>query len=222
MSLLLLFAPASASAVTASDDFNRANGALGSNWASLQAGMSIVGNAAAGNGGGLHAMAQWTGSTFGADQWAQGTVTYVSGSQYIGPAVRVNATGQGYSVTVDNGAAYVSNQTGFGTSTVLLTISGTFASGGVLKLGIVGSLLTAYWNGASIGSVTDTTYTTGQPGIRSYGGGSIDNWSAQSGTLPTAVKYWTGSAWTIKPVKRWSGSAWTIKPVKRWDGAAWV
>ena len=36
------------------------------------------------------------------------------------------------------------------------------------------------------------------------------------------IKYYTGSAWTLKPVKYWTGSAWVQKPVKFWNGASWV
>lgn len=36
------------------------------------------------------------------------------------------------------------------------------------------------------------------------------------------IKYWTGSAWDLKPVKYWTGSAWVQKPVKYWDGSAWT
>lgn len=36
------------------------------------------------------------------------------------------------------------------------------------------------------------------------------------------AKFWTGAAWTAKPVKYWNGSSWTTKPLKRWNGSAWV
>jgi hypothetical protein len=36
------------------------------------------------------------------------------------------------------------------------------------------------------------------------------------------IKYWTGSAWVVKPVKYWTGSAWVQKPVKHWNGTAWT
>ena len=36
------------------------------------------------------------------------------------------------------------------------------------------------------------------------------------------MKYWTGSAWVLKPVKYWTGSAWVQKPVKFWNGSAWT
>ena len=36
------------------------------------------------------------------------------------------------------------------------------------------------------------------------------------------IKYWTGSAWVVKPMKYWTGSAWVQKPVKYWNGSAWT
>ena len=36
------------------------------------------------------------------------------------------------------------------------------------------------------------------------------------------IKYWTGSAWVVKPMKYWKGSAWVQKPVKYWNGTAWT
>jgi hypothetical protein len=36
------------------------------------------------------------------------------------------------------------------------------------------------------------------------------------------IKYWSGSAWVLKPIKVWNGTAWVQKPLKRWNGASWV
>lgn len=36
------------------------------------------------------------------------------------------------------------------------------------------------------------------------------------------IKFWSGSAWVLKPVKVWSGSAWVQKPLKFWSGSAWT
>ena len=36
------------------------------------------------------------------------------------------------------------------------------------------------------------------------------------------VKYWSGSAWVLKPIKVWDGAAWASKPLKRWNGTSWV
>jgi hypothetical protein len=53
------------------------------------------------------------------------------------------------------------------------------------------------------------------------------SWAACSIALRPApgggnIKWWSGSAWTAKPVKYWNGSAWVTKPLKRWNGSAWV
>jgi hypothetical protein len=42
------------------------------------------------------------------------------------------------------------------------------------------------------------------------------------GTVSGYIKYWTGTAWAVKPMKYWTGSAWVIKPVKYWNGTAWT
>ena len=37
------------------------------------------------------------------------------------------------------------------------------------------------------------------------------------------LKYWTGSAWTAKPLKFWTGAAWSSAGTLRyWDGTQWV
>lgn len=52
----------------------------------------------------------------------------------------------------------------------------------------------------------------------------VDDWfdAAPPATGPS-LKYWTGSAWVLKPLKRWDGSAWVNSGVLRhWDGAQWI
>jgi hypothetical protein len=45
---------------------------------------------------------------------------------------------------------------------------------------------------------------------------------AATGGTAGYIKYWTGTAWDLKPVKYWTGSAWVQKPVKYWDGSTWT
>lgn len=53
-----------------------------------------------------------------------------------------------------------------GSGSYILNIPVTaFTNGDSLGLSVSGSLLTVFHNGTSIGSVTDTTYTGGQPGL---------------------------------------------------------
>ncbi len=35
------------------------------------------------------------------------------------------------------------------------------------------------------------------------------------------LKYWTGSAWVLKPLKYWNGTAWVEKPLRYWNGSSW-
>lgn len=71
-----------------------------------------------------------------------------------------------------------------GEGAYILNITGTtLVSGDKLKLGCVGTTLTVYYNGTSIGSVVDATYTTGQPGL-AYEFGNTDN---------SFITAWTGT-----------------------------
>ena len=50
-----------------------------------------------------------------------------------------------------------------------------------------------------------------------------DPTAAQGGGGATGqAKYWSGSAWTAKPIKYWTGTQWTTKPLKYWNGAQWI
>ena len=81
--------------VIGSDSFNRANGALGAGWTDdSDGGLSIVSDQVSGNGGNSGDIR--TGETYPTDQFSQLTVgsTQLSGGQWIGPAVRMQARGR--------------------------------------------------------------------------------------------------------------------------------
>ena len=87
---------ASADTVTASDNFNRADGGLGSGWTAVSdGGMSISSQAVAGVGGATTGDIR-TAETYGSDQFSQVEVTstQLSGAQWVGPAVRMQNGGQ--------------------------------------------------------------------------------------------------------------------------------
>lgn len=99
--------------------------------------------------------------SFSADQTC--TITIGTGTD-VGAGVRMNtSTGQGY--------ALIPN----GTSTLVLykapafssigSFSVSLANGDTIALKVAGSTLTAYHNSTSLGTVTDTTYSSGQPFI---------------------------------------------------------
>ena len=87
--------PASAAQLSGSDDFNRADGGLGSNWSAVSYGaLSISGQAVVGTSATAGAIR--IGETYAGDQSSQVEVTstQLSGGQYIGPAVRMQNGGQ--------------------------------------------------------------------------------------------------------------------------------
>src|SRR5215472_15392018 len=85
-----LFAfPQKASAATASDNFQRANGSLGANWTAMSdGGLTISSNqavgAASGNSGDM-----WAANSFTSDQFSQVTLTstQLTGTKWLGAAV---------------------------------------------------------------------------------------------------------------------------------------
>ena len=175
-----------AMAATASDNFNRANGALGASWTKISDGaLTISGQAVAGTAAANYSGDLWTASTFGGNQFSQVTTTstQLTGGQWIAVAVRANSTGQQAYVGLyfwNNGSPdmrlYRRNG---GTWTQLGSTysSGPLAAGSQLQIRAVGSTISLMQNGTTRISVTDTTLTSGAPGIYAYGKGSADNWT---------------------------------------------
>ena len=92
---LALAASSSNETVIGSDSFNRANGSLGAGWTDdSDGGLSIVSDQVVGNGGNSGDLR--TGESYPSDQFSQLAVgsTPLSGGQWIGPAVRMQNSGQ--------------------------------------------------------------------------------------------------------------------------------
>src|ERR1700733_4530717 len=190
-SLLLLAMPQRASAATASDNFNRADGGLGANWTDMTVGGlaisndAVVGTQAAGNSGDIY-----TGTTFGSDQSSQIQVTStpIGGGQWIGPAVRAQNGGQSLYVGIywgNNGNPELElfklvngGWTQLGSSFA----SGTLAAGTELTLSVTGSTLSFAENGVVEITATDTSLTGGAPAIMAYGTSTAGDWVGDSAT----------------------------------------
>jgi hypothetical protein len=157
---------------TFSDNFNRADGALGSNWTSVGTlgALAIFSNQVrAGSLPGPFAniVAPAT-ATFSADQESSLTVATAVSNDFVGPLVRVDATnGTGYGIygrTINDNTMRLfrfvnASRTLIGSTNLIV------ANGDVLLLRAVGTTISAYKNGVLHESVTDSTYATGQPGI---------------------------------------------------------
>ena len=191
--------PRSASAATlATDDFNRANGALGAGWTAISDGaMSISSQAVIGKARATTGNIR-TAETYPADQFSQVQVTStpLTGGQWVAAAVRLQSRGQsGYA------GLYYWN---FGSPELMLFKrsggawtqlgsaynSGPLAAGTQLQLIAVGGKISVLQNGVQRMSVTDTSFTSGAPGIMAYGNAKADNWSG--GTATGTPTRWAG------------------------------
>jgi hypothetical protein len=171
-------------ATSASDDFNRANGALGANWTQQITGTSlvIVSNHAEANTSATSTWAFYTTGTWANDQESSATIT-CGDSSYEGVSVRmsgVDAASNNYTYVTDCSSASQIQKRVAGVDTNLSVGLSIPASGSVIKLRAVGTTLTAYDDGVSIGSIGDADLASGKPGIFQYssGGGSswLDDW----------------------------------------------
>jgi hypothetical protein len=176
-----------------SDNFNRANGSLGSPWINSP---SLTGLAIASNqvtmGSAAWALAYWDPAVNAApaDQWAS---VVCSAGTFMGPVVRhQSGASSGYMCFYNGNASgliYLYSFTG-GTFNFLSNAVGSCNIGDTLTLQAVGSTLRVLVNGVSTGTFTDTTYSSGQPGIAAQQG-TLDNFSA--GTTQTLKLYVDGT-----------------------------
>ena len=188
---------------TASDDFNRADGGLGPNWtATSDGGMSISSQAVIGTVGANSGDIR-TAESYASDQYSQieVTSTQLTGGQWIGPAVRMQASGQSAYVGI-----YYWN---FGSPDLMLFLrnagnwselgaysTGPLAAGTQLRLVAVGNTISFQVNGVQRIGASDGTLTGGAPGILAYGNGDADNWSG--GNAGFQVSYQSTDAQGIK------------------------
>ncbi len=197
LSLLLVLMPVlsqKASAATpASDDFNRAPGSLGADWTGIRDGrLSISSHAVIGRSG--LAGDVWTARTFTSDQYSQVEVTStrLTGSQWIGAAVRVQNGGQDAYAGVyywNGGRPELGlfKRSAGSWSQLGSYSSGPLAAGTQLKLVAVGSTISFLENGVPRLSVSDSSLSGGAPGIMIFGTGTASDWSG--GDVSAAARF---------------------------------
>lgn len=183
-----------------SDDFNRSDRNLyeHSDWATSGPAhgtdVLIASNMVHGTGSGSWNRALWQGGTCGADQFSQIEVGTVPSGKILAATVRANDAGgdNAYMAFCFNngGTAEVRLYkivAGAGTQlgSSYLVPGGSFVAGDVVRCEAQGSTIRAKFNGATVVTVTDTTYPSGgYPGIAFFGDTVTgDNW--QGGELVT-------------------------------------
>ena len=169
---------------SASDNFDRADGALGSNWTTVSGtgAPQIVSNTLRVRTAGALSSAYWSASTFSSDQFAQASLPNSSGTQY-GPGIAVRLSGsKGYFLWYGNSSNTVSLwRMDSSSSETLLKQSASLTvspSSDVWKIQAVGSTISGYQNGKLVVQATDANITSGSPGVwLYYSSNQIDNWS---------------------------------------------
>ena len=173
--------------VIATDSFNRADGSLGPNWTATSDGaMSIVSQQVTGIAG-ADSGAIRTAESYPSDQFSQVTVTStaLSGGQWIGPAVRMQANGQSSYVGLyywDSGSPELMLflRNGSAWNELAAATTAPLSAGTQLRLIAVGNTISFQVNGVQEVGASDGTLTGGAPGIMAHGNATATNWSGGS------------------------------------------
>jgi hypothetical protein len=175
---------------TVTDTFNRADGALGSNWATIAGAAPVIfSNTVRRNGTNLICAAHWVGAndSFADDQFVE-LVVGTANPDYCSMIVRSQSTANAnyyYCIPHEqDGKVYIGKATNgdsAGTGYADIGVSGVvFAAniGDVLRFEATGSSLVFKKNNVTLHSVTDSSLTRGRPGIITYG--TTDNGAADT------------------------------------------
>lgn len=117
-------------------------------------------------------------NTYNNDQYAFATISggLASGTNYAEIFVRCTGTGatfKGYQFLTDGASGAGHTELWLysgGTGTLLRNFATTFTTGDVMKIDVVGTTITCYKNGASLGTQSNAVATTGAPGIGMFNG----------------------------------------------------
>ena len=181
------------------DNFNRADGALGANWtAGAEGGLTIASNVAVGTSAALKDSMR-TAESYGNDHYSeiQVTASALASGDFIGPAVRMQNTGNNeYAVLYFNNPSALGymislyKRIGGGSYTQIdpnpvssgfqgYALPGALVAGDKIRLSVAGSQLTVSINGKRVTRVIDASIASGgAPGFVSFGLGRADNWMA--------------------------------------------
>ncbi len=178
---------------TVTDNFNRADGALGANWAAIPAhsALTIVSDTCRASATSTFCAQIWDADAFSSDQYSAATIgtASTSGAEAVGVIVRaktgVDEFYLGF-VTSANWQIYL--RLG-GLYTLLASGASASSPGDVIKLEVIGNDLTLYKNGGVITIFTATggqIITGGKPGILIFDTGnslSVDDWESVTNSV---------------------------------------
>lgn len=179
-----------ASAQNVSDNFNRADGGLGANWTTFINALTISSNTVVGTTSSVYNGGFYSAVAFSNDQFSEATVTTFT-QAYPGLGIRLSAAGggRGYVVIFDAGAVYVERFASGANQADIASFSASLVAGDVIRAEMTSTTITVKLNGASLGTITDSNYADGSPGIvlldNGASGRALDNWSGGPYILST-------------------------------------
>lgn len=147
----------------AADDFNRANGGLGSNWTALHAGLAIVSNACVATSASANNSSYYNAFTPANDHYVELAIT-VDGNG--GPIARASSGPNFYLWNVRSSGCSLQKCVS-GSFTTLGGVSGV-TIGSVARLEVEGTTLRGYYNGSLLMTVTDADLTSGFGGVYNF------------------------------------------------------
>lgn len=168
-------------AASFSDDFTRADAnpisnpsSSGGTWGAITSTgikqIKILSNKARGSLNTEQNLERVSSPTFANDQKAISTIGSIT--NYGGVAVRIQGSTDPncYFAYVNSGGGQVLIYRGnpAGSTTQIANITSTWSIGDILELRAVGTTITVYKNSSQLGSYTDSTYSSGQPGLYCY------------------------------------------------------
>lgn len=171
-----------------SDDFSSGNL---NNWTAANGSWSNPGSSIRLDTGAAHCSILHNTALSGSDHYSQLTSTVMSGYAAVGPQIRANANGDGFSAYDYTGTSW--------NPTIVKLVAGNYSAilgdahdgngsaGYVLKINANGSTLTAYRDGSLRLTATNTSYPSNLlVGVHAYQSGAVegDSFSADDGILP--------------------------------------
>jgi len=166
-------------ALPATDNFNRANGSLGSNWTQANGTNNPrIASNTVGSYETVDSLVYWNADSFNADQYAQ--LVYRSGNQnFLGPAVHVTSN-NGYGMEIGAGSRYLGKVVS-GSYTELAQVNTAIVANAVYRMEITGTAIVVKQNGTTFFSVSDSALSSGSAGMQAYNVGTPDQWDDWEG-----------------------------------------
>lgn len=171
---------------TYSDNFNRANGALGDNWTLNDTDRTapvILSNQLVHSGAATREFVQYVGGAFANDQYSKAEVVTLDDQWLLVRCQTPSTTENCYALNIwDSAGTQYYNMGKFVGSTITFFLSDTvlaISTGDIIEFRAVGTVLSIWKNGQLVEAYDDTgaEFSSGDAGIGTFGTSSIwDNW----------------------------------------------